>query len=428
MAKFLPIIGEAYTAIESGILIGIAGAAKVFGDDKAASELAACAGNSWKEYSETNLLAAPINMIVHDSMGDHKKANEIADSYLNAAGSCVDGLPVVGHAKGVVHYAMGDVDKGNRSMEAATRNVAVLGAGLATGGLGAGVALGAAAGVGAGVAYDATATAIDGAVNGKDSTLHGSIALARPDKMKPNEFVGSIIGIVGDGLTGAGGAQYGKNFRTEWKLRKAYKNSQDLRRTGIDHRTATNLTMEAAEASQKAQQALKKPINYATCEVVDSATGQKGVGHSGHYNKQMRMENHKSMGYRSKNAAARANGYGEPSHLQSKYENVQQVHPKRPQAACAEHPAFDNLVKKNPNYKPENVSTSTVYKYKDNFSTKVRCDNCKPYNNGMGNVVTDCIPDGTPIPTPGYKACAAKAAFVGYALNNDDDYYETDSE
>ena len=212
MAKFLPIIGEAYTAIESGILIGSAGLAKVLGDDEAASELAACAGNSWKEYSETNLLAAPINIVVRDSMGDHEKAKEIADSCLNAAGSCVDGLPVVGHAKGVVHYAMGDVDKGNRSMEAATRNVAVLGAGLATGGLGAGVALGPAAGVGAGVAYDATATAIDGAVNGKDSTLHGSIALARPDKMKPNELVGSIIGIAGDGLTGAGGAQYGKNI------------------------------------------------------------------------------------------------------------------------------------------------------------------------------------------------------------------------
>ncbi|XP_045106169.1 uncharacterized protein LOC123501414 [Portunus trituberculatus] len=325
MAKFLPIIGEAYTTVESGILIGCAGVFKVFGDDKAASEFVDCAGKSWREYSETSALAAPINAIIHDSKGDHKKAMKIRDSYLNAASSCADGIPVVGHAKGLVHYAMGDVQKGHKSMEASTRNVAVLGAGLATGGLGAGVAIGAVAGIGAGVAYDATATIVDDAVNGEDSTLHGSIALIRPDRMNPNELVGVLIGIVGDGLTGAGGAEWGKNIRIKRSLQNAYKNSQDLRQTGIDHKTATKLTMEAAEASKKAKGALKKQVKYATSEVVDSATGQKGVGHSGRYNKQMRMENYESFGYKSKTAAKKAKVYGEPSHLQTRYENVQQV-------------------------------------------------------------------------------------------------------
>ncbi|MPC11181.1 hypothetical protein E2C01_003840 [Portunus trituberculatus] len=210
-------------------------------------------------------------------MGDCERAHEIANSYLNAASSCVDGIPVVGHAKGIVHYAMGDKEKGHKSMEASTRNVAVLGAGIATGGLGAGLALGATAGIGAGVAYDATATIVDGAVNGKDSKLHGTIALARPDEMTPNEFVGGIIGIAGDGLTGAGGAQMGRNIRTringQRNLQNAYKNSQRLKRTGTDYRTATQVTMEAAEASKKAQGALNKQMNYATCEAVDSATG-----------------------------------------------------------------------------------------------------------------------------------------------------------
>ncbi|XP_045124445.1 putative mediator of RNA polymerase II transcription subunit 17 [Portunus trituberculatus] len=436
MAKFLPVIGEAYTVIESGILIGSAGVAKLFGDDKAASELADSAGRSWKEYSETNGLAAPINVMIRDRMGDCERAHEIANSYLNAASSCVDGIPVVGHAKGIVHYAMGDKEKGHKSMEASTRNVAVLGAGIATGGLGAGLALGATAGIGAGVAYDATATIVDGAVNGKDSKLHGTIALARPDEMTPNEFVGGIIGIAGDGLTGAGGAQMGRNIRTringQRNLQNAYKNSQRLKRTGTDYRTATQVTMEAAEASKKAQGALNKQMNYATCEAVDSATGQKGVGHSGRYNSQFRAENFESLSYESRNAARNAHNYGEPSHLQNRYEHVRQVHPTRSQAACAEHPAFDNLAQRNPNYNPENVNTATVFKNKNNFNTAQRCENCRAYGSGMGKVVTDCIPDRTPVPLKGYVRDgfvmqAAGAATVGYAMNNDEDD-ETDSD
>ncbi|XP_063851226.1 uncharacterized protein LOC135094787 isoform X1 [Scylla paramamosain] len=322
MAKFLPIIGEIYTTIESGILITTAGAAKVCGDDKVARQLANSAGKSWKEYSETNVLAAPINMVVHENKRDYKKVKELEDSYLSAASSCADGIPVVGHVKGVVHYAMGDVDKGNRSMEASTRGVAVLGAGIVTGGLGAGVAAGAAAGIGAGVAYDATATIVDDAVNGEGATLHGSIALARAEKMNTKEFVGGILGIAGDGLTGAGGAQVGKNIRTpingQSTLQNACKNSKGRRGTGSGNRTATKVTMEDAKATKKAQGALNKQISYAPCENAYSATYQKSVGHSGLNNKEMRKQKLENLGYPSKNAAERPRGYGIPSHLQTR--------------------------------------------------------------------------------------------------------------
>lgn len=39
----------------------------------------------------------------------------------------------VGHVKGIVHYAMGDTEKGHKAMEASTRTTAVLGAGVLTG-------------------------------------------------------------------------------------------------------------------------------------------------------------------------------------------------------------------------------------------------------------------------------------------------------
>lgn len=423
MAKFLPVVGEAYTAIESGIMIIGAGLAKMVGEDKAAQELVDKAGEAWEEYTKTNLLAAPVNMFVQTVNGDTKQLNQIQDSFCNAAQDLMDGIPVVGHVKGVVHYAMGDNEKGHRSMESATRTTAVVGVGIATGGLGAGLAVGAAAGIGTGFAYDGTATAIDYAVNGNDAHLHGSIALARADKMNHKQRVGALIGVAGDGLAGVGGNQLGKNIRSglsgQRDLHNTYRNSEQLRQTGTDHRTATRVTMDAAEKSLKAQKDLSKPTAYATSVVEDSATGQQGVGHSGFYRKQYRIDNFERLGFDSRTRAGRATGYDQPSHLQAKYENVQQVS-RRPQAACAEHPAFNNLAGKNPNYNPRNVNTATVYNNIHDINTIKRCENCAQYGDGMGTVATDYIPERTPVPTSGYVRDgyvpgASAAAAAGYA-------------
>lgn len=118
MAKFFPVIGEIYTTLESVVLIGAAGVAKVCGDDKAASEWAESAGKAWKEYTEINAIAAPINVVVQRSKGNRAEAERVADTYLNGISSVVDGVPVVGHVKGIVHYAMGDKENGHKSMQA----------------------------------------------------------------------------------------------------------------------------------------------------------------------------------------------------------------------------------------------------------------------------------------------------------------------
>lgn len=55
MAKLLPVIGEIYTSVESAVCAGAAGWAKVFGDDKAASQFWGAARNAWVDYSKENL-------------------------------------------------------------------------------------------------------------------------------------------------------------------------------------------------------------------------------------------------------------------------------------------------------------------------------------------------------------------------------------
>ena len=434
MAKFLPIIGEIYTTVESAVLVTSAGLAKVIGDDKAADELLESSGKAWKEYSETNCIATPINGLIQESKGNYQESERLKKSYLNAASSVVDGVPVVGHVKGIVHYAMGDKEKGNRSMEASTRTAAVLGAGVLTGGLGGGLVAGATAGVGSGVAYDATVTVIDKVENGDDAKLHGTMALANANKMNDNEVVGAMLGIVGDGMTGASGAQLGKNIRTRMSGQKQLQNTfEDARRQGrtnIESAKATEITMDAAEASRKAQSGLKKQTGYATSEVMDLTTDKKGVGHSGNYYKEMRKQTFDNLGqesgYSSRNAAARANNYGEPSALQREYSNVRQAIPERPQACCAEHPAHTNLAEMNGNKIPQNRATATVYKKPNGVTnTAVRCDNCVQFP--MGEVVTDCIPDRTTVPTSGYITdgyigTASGAALYGRLARNADHY------
>lgn len=68
-------------------------------------------------------------------------------------GSVFDSLPIVGHIKGTVHYAMGDNEAGRAAMVASSRTVCVTAG--AVGGFCVGGPLGAAAGgISAGTAMD----------------------------------------------------------------------------------------------------------------------------------------------------------------------------------------------------------------------------------------------------------------------------------
>ena len=278
-------------------------------------------------------------------------------------------------------------------MEASTRTTAVLGAGLVTGGLGAGVAVGATAAIGAGVVYDSTATVIDKAVNGDKANLHGTMVLIDPKT--PEELIGGVFGVVGDGLTGAGGNRLAKNIKAyksgQKNLQKSFKNSESLKKSGADPKTATKITMEAAETSKGAQVPLDKNLKFATTEVVDLETNHKGSGHSSSYYTEMKRQNRTFK-----------KGTRPPSDLQVRHPEVKQVLKNRPQQCCAEHAAFDNLNSSNPNYNPGNVNTATVFTADGKTTSMVRCANCEAFGNKMGTVVTDCIPRETNVPSSGY--------------------------
>ncbi len=68
-------------------------------------------------------VVSQVTWAVHKLEGDDKAAEATNEAFLNTMSGVADGLPVVGHVKGALHYACGDVDGGNKAMLSASRTV-----------------------------------------------------------------------------------------------------------------------------------------------------------------------------------------------------------------------------------------------------------------------------------------------------------------
>lgn len=105
-------------------------------------------------------LLSQVTSVVQLATGDAEGALETQRRCGKAMSDLVDGVPVVGHAKGVVHYTLRDTEGGDRAMKSATRT-----AGMIVGGAG-GLLIGGAVG------------AVEGAKSGAKSG--GAMADNRP--------------------------------------------------------------------------------------------------------------------------------------------------------------------------------------------------------------------------------------------------------
>ena len=107
-----------------------------------------------------------------------------------------DAVPVVGHVKGVIHYAVGDHEGGHQAMKASSRTVGVLGGGAA--GFLVGGPVGAVAGgVVGGATMDGVTTAIDSNVHGQFRPS-GQIASwhAAINGKNTDEQLDGVIGVI----------------------------------------------------------------------------------------------------------------------------------------------------------------------------------------------------------------------------------------
>ncbi|CAG7678979.1 unnamed protein product [Allacma fusca] len=100
--------------------------------------------------------------------GDLGRAKNLQEKFAKDMESVIDSIPVAGHIKGSVHFAMGDNEKGENAMKSASRSTGVVLGGV--GGFAAGGPVGAVAG---GIAGGA---AVDGIITGSEILAHGPTA------------------------------------------------------------------------------------------------------------------------------------------------------------------------------------------------------------------------------------------------------------
>ena len=188
----VPIIGEIVTVAESAGKTVAAGACAVVGESGSAKKLIKGAGKSWENYVEVNAVAANINMAAAAIDGDDKKVKKLKERQCDAWSEIGENTPVVGHVAGVVNYAVGNSEAGDRCMIGATRSAAVAAAAVASGGT---------AAFATAAAYDGVATGLNSAAKGKYAPTGNVAGVDNAIRTKDvNDYFDTIVEVVNDGV------------------------------------------------------------------------------------------------------------------------------------------------------------------------------------------------------------------------------------
>ena len=186
MADFVPILSQAKSAVQY-----------FTGDEQGARTTQ---NNFTKSFPVISLVRAAVEYI----SGDEEAAK---DTLMTGAG-VIDLIPVVGHVKGVAHYACGDKEGGDNAMKSASRTVGVIG-GAVGGFVVAGPPGGAAGAMAGGAALDAITTVVDSAIHG-ELRSSGTVACIETVIRNPTDPYGYLDVAVGPLIDGIGGYEAGR--------------------------------------------------------------------------------------------------------------------------------------------------------------------------------------------------------------------------
>ena len=161
---------------------------------------------------------------VHWCDGDNEAARKTQLKFVKGVSDFADGVPVVGHVKGGIHYACGDEEGGDNAMKSASRSVGVIGGGIA-GGLVGGPVGAVAGGIAGGAAMDGITTGVDSLVH-DEYRPSGQVA-AVTNMVNGNASVGdyfdSVVGVGFDGFSGYGAGKSAMKFRDTGRKFQLYR-------------------------------------------------------------------------------------------------------------------------------------------------------------------------------------------------------------
>ncbi|KAF1763166.1 hypothetical protein GCK72_011432 [Caenorhabditis remanei] len=169
------------------------------------------AARTQERFFHEGIGVSQLTAVAYAATGNVKKAEETFDRGMNTISSAVDGIPVVGHVKGAVHYAMGDGDKGDRSMLSASRTASVMVGGAA--GFVVGGPVGAVAGgMATGSSFDIGHTVITDKPQGYIGAVGEFV-----EKPSAGALFDAVAAPVGDAMAGSQGANILQSAKA-WRL------------------------------------------------------------------------------------------------------------------------------------------------------------------------------------------------------------------
>ena len=165
-------------------------------------------------FSQRFPFVSQVRSIVQLSQGDKKGAWETQKQFVGGVGDLVNGAPLVGHAKGVVHYVCGDREGGDRAMKSASRTTGVI-MGATAGFMMGGPAGAAAGGVVGGAVTDGITTGVDSAVHNefRPAGIVGQATNLHSNPRDPGQWVDVAGTVTFDALTGYGQGELIKRKR-----------------------------------------------------------------------------------------------------------------------------------------------------------------------------------------------------------------------
>lgn len=141
--------------------------------------------------------------------GEPSKAIDIQSEFVGNLEGLVDGLPLVGHAKGVYHLLTDEAERGWEVIKSATSSAGTMIGAVTSGPVGA---------VGGHVLTDLLISGVDAAIKGNKTQSHGIVSYVRNfDQMDAGGHFDSIAGLALD----AAGVKVGKSKSGKYDVAKA---------------------------------------------------------------------------------------------------------------------------------------------------------------------------------------------------------------
>ena len=165
----------------------------------------------------------------------------------------IDGIPVVGHLKGVVHYACGDKEGGDAAMISSSRTTGVIVASVG-GFLVGGPPGAAAAGLAGGALMDSVTTAVDSAVHGK-TRPHGTFYVVGQICNNPKDPWNYVDLVAVPAIDAAAGYMTGKGIA---KAKPGATPRKALKTVVQDLETASNIAKNATAIEDRATRCIRQ--------------------------------------------------------------------------------------------------------------------------------------------------------------------------